>query len=95
MFKFMKLKCKICGKKYHHLGSHIFHGHQMTAREYKSEYELPYKMALISNEIYLKRKKLLKKTVINILKILKNMERNINLGKDIPVSVGSANMRER
>lgn len=53
----VKLKCKICGKKFNHLGSHIWHKHKMTAREYKTEFELPYKMALISDEIYMKKKK--------------------------------------
>lgn len=51
----MKLKCKICNKSFHHLGSHIFHGHGITAREYKTEFELPYKMALISDEIWKKK----------------------------------------
>lgn len=52
----MKLKCQICGKSFHHLGSHIFHGHGITAREYKEEFELPYKMALISDQVYQKKK---------------------------------------
>lgn len=52
----MKLKCLICGRSYHHLGSHIWHGHQITAREYKEEFELPYKMALISEEVYEKKR---------------------------------------
>lgn len=52
----MKLKCKICGKSYDHLGSHIFHFHGITAREYKEEFELPYKMALISDKVYQKKK---------------------------------------
>lgn len=51
-----KLKCRICGKLYSHLGSHIWHGHKITAREYKTEYGLPYNMALISPEIILKKK---------------------------------------
>ena len=51
-----KLKCLICGKYYDHLGSHIWHGHHITAREYKEEFELPYKMALISDTIYQKKR---------------------------------------
>ncbi len=47
-----KLQCKICGKWYKHLGSHIAHGHKMLAKDYKEEYGLPYKMALISNEVH-------------------------------------------
>lgn len=52
-----KLKCLLCGKEYHHLGSHIWHGHHITAREYKEEFELPFKMALISDTIYEKKRK--------------------------------------
>jgi hypothetical protein len=33
------------------LGSHIYHKHGYTAREYKEEYELPYKMPLISDTV--------------------------------------------
>jgi hypothetical protein len=51
-----KLKCLLCGKRYHHLGSHIWHGHHITAREYKEEFELPFKMALISDTIYEKKR---------------------------------------
>ena len=67
----MKLKCKICGKSFHHLGSHIFHFHGITAREYKTEYELPFKMALISNEVYLKKKEAFEKDSEKYLKNLK------------------------
>ncbi len=51
----MKLKCLICGKNYSHLGSHIAHGHKITAREYKEEFELPYNTSLISSEVKLKK----------------------------------------
>lgn len=51
----MKLKCKMCGKSFSHLGSHIWHAHKIRAREYKTEFGLPYNTALISSEI--KRKK--------------------------------------
>lgn len=50
------LKCLLCGKKYKHLGSHIWHGHKITAREYKEEFGLPYKMALITEEIKEKKR---------------------------------------
>ena len=46
-----KLKCKICGKLYKHLGSHIWHAHHVLAREYKEEFGLPYRMSLITDEI--------------------------------------------
>lgn len=51
----MKLKCKICGKEYFHLGSHIWHAHKIRAREYKEEFGLPYNMALITSEIKIKK----------------------------------------
>lgn len=51
----MKLKCLICGKEYHHLGSHLWHGHGVLAREYKEQYGLPYKMALISEQVWQKK----------------------------------------
>jgi len=50
-----KLKCLICGKEFKHLGSHIWHGHKILAKEYKEEFGLPYNMALISDEIKLKK----------------------------------------
>lgn len=50
-----KLKCLECGKFYHHLGSHLWHGHGMLAREYKEAHELPFKMALISDQVYEKK----------------------------------------
>jgi|SRR3989304_3529417 len=56
-----KLKCLICHKWYHHLGSHIWHGHHITAREYKQEFELPFKMALISDTIYQKKREAFEK----------------------------------
>lgn len=52
-----KLKCKICGKEFQHLGSHIWHKHKITARQYKEKFGLPYNMALISEKIYEKKVK--------------------------------------
>ncbi len=51
----MILDCMVCGKNFKHLGSHIYHRHGITAKEYKTEYELPYNMGLISLEIYQKK----------------------------------------
>lgn len=51
------LTCKICGKHCQHLGSHIYHAHKMTARDYKTKFGLPYKMGLISNKIKDKKSK--------------------------------------
>jgi len=48
----LELTCRMCGKNFKHLGSHIFHQHGLMAREYKSEFGLPYNMGLISVEIY-------------------------------------------
>ena len=67
-----KLKCLICGKRYDHLGSHIWHGHKITAREYKEEFGLPYNIALISDTIEQKKsaafEKHREKYVKNLLK---------------------------
>lgn len=52
-----ELKCLLCNKYFKHLGSHIYHGHGFTAREYKEEYELPYNMPLISEAIKEKKQK--------------------------------------
>lgn len=71
-----KLKCLICYKKYSHLGSHIRHKHKILAREYKEEFGLPYKMALISNEIYLKKKEAFEKDADKYLANLKKGKKN-------------------
>lgn len=54
--EFDKLKCLICGKSFRHLGSHLWHGHHVLAREYKEEFGLPYKMSLITDEIKEKKR---------------------------------------
>ena len=51
----VELTCKLCGKNCKHLGSHIYHKHGITAREYKTEFELPYAMSLISVGVYDKK----------------------------------------
>lgn len=51
-----RIKCKICNKSYNHLGSHIWHGHKITAKEYKSEFELPFDMPLISESVQEKKR---------------------------------------
>lgn len=50
-----KIKCKICGKSFAHLGSHLWHGHNVLARDYKTEYGLPYAMSLISESVRKKK----------------------------------------
>jgi hypothetical protein len=52
------LTCKICKKRFKHLGSHIWHKHKITAKEYKSMFGLPYKWGLISKEIREKKRKI-------------------------------------
>ena len=50
------LRCLICNKLFRHLGSHIARGHKMTARAYKTEFELPWNMPLITQEIIEKKR---------------------------------------
>ena len=49
------MRCRICGKNYNHLGSHLWHGHRTLAKEYKMEFGLPLNYALISREIWRKK----------------------------------------
>jgi len=51
-----RLVCKYCGKKFSHLGSHLWHKHKVLARDYKEEFGLPYNFALISQEVYEKKR---------------------------------------
>ena len=51
-----KLTCKLCNHTFKHLGSHLWHKHQMLAKDYKMKFELPYREALISIDIYRKKK---------------------------------------
>ena len=41
-----RLQCKICGKWYVQVGTHIVQKHGMTAREYREEYNLPVKRGI-------------------------------------------------
>ena len=50
------LKCEICAKHFNHLGSHVWHKHKITARDYKTMFELPWKMSLISEEVKQKKR---------------------------------------
>lgn len=51
-----KVKCHECGKWFHHVGSHLFPAHRMSAREYKSKHGLRFRSALIAEGV---REKLL------------------------------------
>lgn len=42
-----KVKCLICGRWYVQVGSHIRLRHNMTAREYREQYELPVKRGIL------------------------------------------------
>lgn len=42
--------CLMCGKNYRNVGIHLSAVHQMTPREYKDRYGLPYSRGLISDE---------------------------------------------
>ena len=50
-----KLTCNLCGKEFSHLGSHLWHAHKWKARDYKARFNLPYNLALISEEVYKKK----------------------------------------
>jgi predicted transcriptional regulator len=49
------LQCKICGKWYIQVGTHIVQKHGMTAREYREEYNLPVRRG-ITPKWYRKKK---------------------------------------
>jgi hypothetical protein len=54
----LKIECLLCHKRFKHLGSHIWHAHGLTAREYKGIFGLPYKWGLISEEVREKKRKI-------------------------------------
>ena len=50
------IKCKICGKKYKYLGTHIAKAHGITTREYKQMYGFDYNLPLMSKEVQEKKR---------------------------------------
>ena len=42
-----KKKCKICGRWYVQVGSHIVQKHKMTAREYRESFDFPVKRGIV------------------------------------------------
>lgn len=38
-----RVQCKICGRWYIQLGTHVYLRHGLTAREYREEYDIPVK----------------------------------------------------
>jgi len=52
--------CKICNKEWDHLGSHL-KVHNITTREYKKKFGLPYRLSLTSQKVIDKKRKAQKK----------------------------------
>jgi predicted transcriptional regulator len=50
-----RIICKICGGKFSHLGSHLWHKHRIKAKTYKETFGLPYNFSLISRTVYEKK----------------------------------------
>lgn len=82
-----KLKCRICGRVFRHLGSHLWHRHGVLAKEYKEEYGLPFREALISTDIYEKKRN---KFELDREKYLKNLLRG---GKKHQFKKGNSGVR--
>lgn len=55
--KMLKLNesCLICGNSFEHLGSHIYHKHNLRAKDYKEKFQLPHKLPLISERVKIKK----------------------------------------
>lgn len=54
---YLRIHCLYCDKEFAHLGSHLWHKHKVLARQYKEEFELDYKFALISPAVHDKKVK--------------------------------------
>src|SRR5574337_183898 len=50
-----KLQCQLCYQWFGHLGSHVWHKHKITARDYKIQFDLDFKTPLISQAIKQKK----------------------------------------
>ncbi len=48
--------CRICGHRFEHLGSHIFHKHNIRANAYKERFGFPHNLSLISSAVEAKKK---------------------------------------
>lgn len=46
------LKCELCGEFKKHLGSHLHWSHNIKSRQYKKEFDLPYSLGLISQDLH-------------------------------------------
>jgi len=51
----IRTRCKICGKTYDYLGSHL-REHKILAKEYKERFGLPHNTKLISDKIQKKKR---------------------------------------
>jgi hypothetical protein len=51
-FKPGKIQCQICGKYYRQVGTHIYHRHHITAREYRKEYGFDVKRGQLSKDLW-------------------------------------------
>jgi len=45
-----RCECLICGKEFRNLGGHLWQSHDISAKEYKEFFSLPYSLPLISDE---------------------------------------------
>lgn len=50
--------CKICGRQFDNLGTHVFRAHGLLAREYRSEFNLPIYHVLVSATLSQKQSEL-------------------------------------
>lgn len=50
-------ECKICGRHFKHLGSHVAQTHKVKAREYKQRFGLDVKKGLVTHDIKEKQRK--------------------------------------
>jgi len=79
--------CQLCKKDFKHLGSHLWHGHKIKAREYKMEFELDLNFPLIDDEVKLKKQIAFNE---HREKYLKNLEK----GKDYRFKKGQKGKRK-
>ena len=68
-----KIKCKLCGRWYKQVGSHIAQRHNMTCKEYREHFNLPLKKGILPNDLRAKKRKSVfeNKTVDNLKRGIK------------------------
>lgn len=82
------MKCLLCKKEYKHLGSHLWHGHKIKAREYKKEFGLDLNFPLIDESIKIKKQEAFEK---HREKYLKNLKK---CGKKYQFKKGHSNVKD-